>query len=134
MFKEDVLLTVNEEYKMKLWLLQPNQVKVCKKTCLGPSYGGPIAKMLNFTSFNNNSTVQQHYLAYSTKDKIVGLIKLPLEGNPNSTMGLIAHPGEITDIAASSDGKFLMTAGGNDFSVNIWEIQTEMLERLLLDE
>jgi hypothetical protein len=52
----------------------------------------------------------------------VGLIKLPLEGNPNSTMGLIAHPGEITDIAASSDGKFLMTAGGNDFSVNIWEI------------
>jgi WD40 repeat protein len=122
MFKEDVLLTVNEEYKMKLWLLQPNQVKVCKKTCLGPSYGGPIAKMLNFTSFNNNSTVQQHYLAYSTKDKIVGLIKLPLEGNPNSTMGLIAHPGEITDIAASSDGKFLMTAGGNDFSVNIWEI------------
>lgn len=61
----------------------------------------------------------------------MGLIKLPLEGNPNSTMGLIAHPGEITDIAASSDGKFLMTAGGNDFSVNIWEIQTEQLERLL---
>jgi len=49
-------------------------------------------------------------------------------------MGLIAHPGEITDIAASSDGKFLMTAGGNDFSVNIWEIQTEQLEKLLLDE
>lgn len=45
MFKEDVLLTVNEEYKMKMWLLQPNQVKVCKKTCLGPSYGGPIIKL-----------------------------------------------------------------------------------------
>lgn len=47
-------------------------------------------------------------------------------------MGLIAHPGEITDIAASSDGKFLMTAGGNDFSVNIWEIQTEILEKILI--
>jgi len=47
---------------------------------------------------------------------------LPLDGNPNSTMGLISHPGEITDIAVSSDGKFLMTSGGNDYSVNIWEI------------
>jgi len=61
----------------------------------------------------------------------VGLIKLPLEGNPNSTMGLIAHPGEISDISTSSDGKYLMSAGGNDFSVNIWEISTESLERLI---
>jgi WD40 repeat protein len=37
-------------------------------------------------------------------------------------MGLIAHPGEITDISVSSDGKFLMSSGGGDFSVNIWEI------------
>ena len=49
-------------------------------------------------------------------------------------MGLISHPGEITDIAVSSDGKFLMTSGGNDYSVNIWEIQTETLEKLLIDD
>ena len=57
MFKEDVLLTVNEEYKLKLWLLLPNSIKICKKTCLGPSYGKSINKLLSFTSFNNNSTV-----------------------------------------------------------------------------
>jgi hypothetical protein len=62
MFKEDVLLTVNEEYKLKLWLMLPNLSKICKKTCLGPSYGKPIVKLLSFTSFNNNSTIQQHYL------------------------------------------------------------------------
>ena len=28
-----------------------------------------------------------NYLAYSTEKKVIGLIKLPLEGNPNHTMG-----------------------------------------------
>jgi len=27
------------------------------------------------------------YVAYSTKEKIIGIIKLPLDGNPNKTMG-----------------------------------------------
>ena len=56
MYKEDVLLTVNEEYKIKLWHIMNNDglksnllnayKKVCKKTCLGPTYGGAINKLL----------------------------------------------------------------------------------------
>ena len=46
---------------------------------------------------------------------MIGLIKLPLEGNPNHTMGLIAHPGKISDITATSDGKLLITSG--DYAV-----------------
>jgi hypothetical protein len=47
MYKEDVLLTVNEEYKVKLWHIMYNEcLKICKKTCLGPTYGGAINKLL----------------------------------------------------------------------------------------
>jgi len=57
MYKEDVLLTVNEEYKIKLWHIMNNNERlksinyiikkiVCKKTCLGPTYGGAINKLL----------------------------------------------------------------------------------------
>lgn len=39
-FKENILLTVNEQYKMKLWSMLRDSMKICKKTCLGPTYGG----------------------------------------------------------------------------------------------
>ena len=40
-------------------------------------------------------------------------------------MGIIAHPGKIVDISATSDGKYLMTTGGDDFAVNIWQVDVE---------
>jgi hypothetical protein len=36
--------------------------------------------------------IEEKYLIYSTPEKVIGLIKMPLDGNPNKTMGLIAHP------------------------------------------
>lgn len=36
------------------------------------------------------------FLVYSTFEKIVGLIKLPLDGNPNKAMALVAHPGQVS--------------------------------------
>jgi hypothetical protein len=63
-------------------------------------------------------------------------------------MGLIAHPGTIRDIAATSDGKYLFTCGGEnrekadksgkgkevlsdftDYSVNIWYVDVGVLEK-----
>lgn len=46
MYKENVLLTVNEHYKIKLWSMLKDDMKVNKKTCLGPTYGGEISKLL----------------------------------------------------------------------------------------
>ena len=40
--KEDLLLTVNDGYKMKIWNVTSSQ---CRKTCLGPTYGGEIHKL-----------------------------------------------------------------------------------------
>jgi WD40 repeat protein len=67
------------------------------------------------------------YMVYSTHEKVVGIIELPLDGNPNCAMGLIAHSGEISDICVSYDGNHLFTAGSNDFTVNQWSIHGEFL-------
>lgn len=56
----------------------------------------------------------QPYLAYATKTRVAGLMKLPLTGDPNRAMGLIAQPGEVTCLAVGYDGETLVTAGGSD--------------------
>lgn len=70
---------------------------------------------------------QDKYLAYATKEKVVGIIKLPLDGNPNNTMGLIAHPKEVTSISSVVDGKLLFTSGAVDLCVNMWEVDFSVL-------
>jgi len=68
------------------------------------------------------------YLAYATHDKVVGMMQLPLDGNPSKGMGLIAHPGEVSDLAATWDGKWLITAGGVDHSIHLWKVQPAVLD------
>ena len=119
--KEELLLTCNEDYKMKLW--NPT-TENSRRTCLGPTYGGAINK-LKLLSWMGG----EKYLLYSTEKKVIGLIKLPLDGNPNKTMGLIAHPEDLTDIACSPSGQFVFTCGGSDLSVNMWQVDVAPIEQ-----
>jgi len=119
--KEGLLLTANDEYKMKVW--NPS-AQSSRKTCLGPTYGGEIKQM----KVLNVQGQDEKYIVYSTKKKVIGLIKMPLDGNPNKTMGLIAHPNEIADFCASSDGRYLFTCGGDDLSVKMWSIDIQPIE------
>lgn len=127
---EDLLLTMNDAYKIKLW--NANN-KDCRLTCLGPtSGGGPITKLKLIAKYKDARTAidaPDYYLVYATDEKVIGLIKLPVDGNPNKHVGLIGHPGQITDIAVSGDHKFLFTAGGNDLCVNMWFIDHQAIER-----
>jgi hypothetical protein len=47
----------------------------------------------------------QAFLAYATSERVVGLLAWPMDGDPAKTMGLIAHPGEISAMAISYDGR-----------------------------
>jgi len=117
------VVTANDEYKLKQW--NANN-KTCRRTTLGPTYGGPLNKLLPLPSSQHDN--ETHYIAYGTHHKVVGLMQLPLDGNPNKAMGLIAHPGEVSGVAASFDGRFLLTAGGSDLTVNLWAVHTEALD------
>lgn len=83
---------------------------------LAPTFGLP----LNGMAVVPNGSSFPWYLAYMTEERVVGLCKLPLDGNPNKTMGLIAHPRNVTALCVSNDGQYLFTSGGEDLTVNQW--------------
>jgi cilia- and flagella-associated protein 251 len=122
--KEDLLLTANDDYKMKIWNVS---TKNSRRTCLGPTYGGEIVKLKKLDIENN----PDKFLIYSTKKKVIGLIKMPLDGNPNKTMGLIAHPSEVEDICATGDGRYMFTCGGDDLAVNMWSIDISPIDQAI---
>ena len=113
---EDKFVVANDEFKLKVYNMESKQ---CRKTTIAPTYGGPPNKML---PIRRNGKV--NYYAYSTASKVIGVGCMPVTGNPAEVMGLVAHPGHITCIAASCDGQFLFSAGGHDLSVNMWAIDT----------
>ncbi|KAE8992745.1 Cilia- and flagella-associated protein [Phytophthora rubi] len=132
--QEDLVIVANDEYKLKQWNTG-NQT--CRKTTLGPSYGGPINRLVPVPLREDDQIaaeatggVAERYCVYSTHEKVVGLLKLPLDGNPHKAMGLIAHPGKISNVDVTYDGSHLLTAGGDDLVVNIWEIHTHQLDLL----
>ena len=76
----------------------------------------------------NSPDGASEYVAYATYQKVVGLMQLPLDGNPNKAMGLIAHPGEVSAMAVTHDGRYMLTAGGSDLTVNLWSVNTQALD------
>jgi WD40 repeat protein len=69
------------------------------------------------------------YAVYSTYDKVIGLVRLPFDGNPSQGMGLIAHPGQVSSMAVTSDGAWILTAGGPDLAIHMWAVDTDTLDR-----
>jgi WD40 repeat protein/Ca2+-binding EF-hand superfamily protein len=122
---EPVLMVATADYKIKLWNVRGEE-KICTATFLGPTYGGPINKMLYLKREEEDNS---KYVAYTTEEKIAGIIKLPLDGNPNKTMGMIAHPNKISSMTATGDGKFLFTCGYDDIGVvNMWFVNYSVID------
>ncbi|CAM9670144.1 unnamed protein product, partial [Chrysoparadoxa australica] len=123
---EDRVVTANDEHKLKQWNADQ---KSCRRTSLGPTFGGPMNRLLRIDHlYEDGHLAPTEFAAYSTHEKVVGLIMMPLDGNPHKAMGLIAHPGQISDVAVSGDGSFLFTAGGPDLTVNMWRINTDIIK------
>ncbi len=128
---EDRFLTVNTEFKMKQYNIESKQ---CRKTCLAPRYGLPPNQLImvpfSYVSQANQSGQQfwQSTYIFSTTNRIIGVGHFPLDGNPDKTMGIVAHPGEITALAVSYDGKYVFSAGGTDLTVNMWSLYEEFTD------
>lgn len=115
-----MLLVADDQYKLSMF---DADFKSTNATYLGPTYAGPITNMVMFRSVAS----KEHNMAYATEDRIVGLVAMPLDGNPEKSMGLIAHPGPIAAMAISYDGRKMITAGP-DGVINMWGINTTSLD------
>ncbi len=136
--REDLFVTVNSDYKFRLWNWNANATnKTCRRTVLGPTYGGPLRKLVRMPRNTNVDPVvgadgsvsaPAEYVAYATANKVAGLIRLPFDGNPSRGMGLVAHPAAIGDVAFSADGRWLLTSGTEDMAINLWRVDTGAIE------
>jgi WD40 repeat protein len=159
---EDRIITANTDFKLVQWNADN---KGCRRTSLGPTFGGPITRMIPLVPEGKGVPLEEGgdiggggaggslsaqsvegmsgglnpgtakmlvtkkpFVAYATAEKVVGLAKMPFDGNPAKTMGLIAHPGEVTAIAIAGDAGLLATAGGADQTVNLWSINTAVVD------
>jgi cilia- and flagella-associated protein 251 len=136
-----LVVSGNNEYKLKILDVLglsgvhderplPSQESHCVQTVLGPTYGTQALNYLQMipSSSNNSSGNNIRYCLYTTPEKVVGLIRLPLDGNPNSSMGLIAHAGTVAGACISFDGSMVLTTGGADYGIMSWQVDTGALD------
>jgi WD40 repeat protein len=137
--KRTLVVSSNDEFKFKVLDVLgltgvhderplPSQESHCVQTLLAPTYGAPPS-YLQVLPDNNSG---KRYAVYNTPEKVVGLLKLPLDGNPNCAMGLIAHPGAVKGLCVSHDGRFVLTTGGYDYGIFLWEVNTSALDGLAM--
>lgn len=122
--REPILVIGNDEYKFKLW---NTDSKTCRKTVLAPTYGGYINDIFLLPQAITNKDID--CIVYGTDEKVIGMVMLPFDGNPLKSIGFIAHPGDVSHIQCSYDGKYIFSAGGSDGTVNMWSVDLIALKR-----
>lgn len=116
-------VVANTEGKLRLW--NGGETMICRSTTLAPSFGGDITHMIFID--------QQHTsIVYATDSCVLGLILFPLTGNPNESMGIIAHPVQIARIIMSRDESRVLVCSGVDNFIGIFTAHPEHLEAAAL--
>jgi WD40 repeat protein len=64
---------------------------------------------------------------------MIGLGKLPLDGNPFRYTGIIAHPGPVNNLVTSSNGQHILTSSSTQHVVNVWTYNSNVLEQQILE-
>ena len=67
-------------------------------------------------------------MTFCTGEKVLGITRLPLTGNPNNAIGIISNPKKINSHSISPNGKYIVTSGSKDLSLNIWTTSFSDLE------
>ena len=118
--KEKEIVISNDAYKIKAVnvndsLNNTNPLSIIKAS-LGPCFGGPIQVMRVIPGKDKTKRL----IAFATREKVLGLMCLPIDGNPFRYMGVIAHPGIIKDVKPATNASYIFTTGGDDYTINIW--------------
>ena len=59
---------------------------------------------------------------------MIGIGKIPIDGNPYKYAGMIGHSSNIANIALAPIGAVLLSSGGTDGIVNMWTMNTSVLD------
>lgn len=84
---EEFIVTVNTGFKVRSYA---SATRLCRQTVLGPTFGGQVAHL---QPVEVNQTVG--HVAFASEERVVGLMKIPSDGNPYDKVGVIGHPGAV---------------------------------------
>jgi hypothetical protein len=136
------LVVAGTDFKLRTWRTPRHnsreQPLLCRKVVTGPTFGGRLTQFLPVAVASATSLVPDvRALAWATDDKVVGLTCLPLQGNPFSVIGVVAHAGPVTGLAVSADGRRMVSCGLDSHhtgrgtsagSACIWNVDVAALE------
>jgi hypothetical protein len=105
-----------------------SSTNACRRTAVTPTFGGPVNRMQIVMAAGVGGGNETHYAVYTASSKVLGLIALPVDGNPLRSASTVAHPGRLSAFAVSFDGKYVFTAGGSDLCVSQWNINTNAID------
>ncbi|EER15749.1 hypothetical protein Pmar_PMAR021667, partial [Perkinsus marinus ATCC 50983] len=136
------ILVSDDHFKLKVWNTIDGN---CRSTSLAPILGGPLERMVPLprpdrqkltdeiaegdgaSDLMNPANDEGQFIVFTNTESVLGIIQLPLDGNPHKYMGIIAHPGKVAAMAVSYEGKYVFTVGGADLTLNQWAVNTESM-------
>jgi WD40 repeat protein len=137
--RKQTLLVADDDGKLKVWQDGLSGWS-CRKTVMAPPAAGAIRYLIAPNRLGKRASARarrwrsahaggagvadeddpQTTLFYAAADRTIGVIKLPLDGNPETSLSVLAHPGRIAAVASTFDGSLFLTAGGEDRTVLMW--------------
>ncbi|XP_059061775.1 cilia- and flagella-associated protein 251-like [Achroia grisella] len=110
----NLILIANDEHKYKLINCATTMTM---STVLGPRYEHPVRKIELISRREEGEELR--YLLFATKN-VIGLQKMPLDGNPWKHVGLLGHPIQVIDMCFREDSGTLFTIGAKDSCMCQW--------------
>ncbi|XP_060810779.1 cilia- and flagella-associated protein 251 [Amyelois transitella] len=123
-----LMLVANDEYKYKV--LNANTT-MTMATVLGPRYDSPVRRLQLISRVEKDENTQAEtnlqYLIFATKN-VIGLQKMPLDGNPWKHVGLLGHPVKVIEMCFREDSGTLFTIGSRDSTMCQWSANYRSVE------
>ncbi|XP_035436887.2 cilia- and flagella-associated protein 251 isoform X2 [Spodoptera frugiperda] len=115
-FRTDLptILMANDEYKYKIVNYATTMTLA---TVLGPRYDHPVNRMQLISNTQGDETNQ--YLLFGCRE-IMGMQKMPLDGNPWKHVAMLGHPVKLLDMCFREDLEILFTIGARDTVFTQW--------------
>jgi cilia- and flagella-associated protein 251 len=116
---EVLILTGNDRGKLRMYNPSTHMVR---QTVRAPMTAGVVQKM---ERLSNNGI---ECMLFALRERVVGLMLLPMTGNPHESMAVIGHPGDVAGVAVCGGGSFVVSCGGHDGSALVWQVDARVLQ------
>ena len=124
------LVIANDEYKLRAWQLVregSNSRLLLRRTVLAPTFCGCITALSLLPAASASSPSSVGHLLFSSttasNDCYVGVLALPLLGQPDSAMAVLAHPASASArFSPAFDGSQLLSFSPLDTAIKLWSL------------